>query len=79
MNCTKGAHESQRENSRAEQGAWKDRASDGLLMIHAYVAYLWSATGRIYKLQAPGSEHEDLEESETSQRVVWWMPSGVQG
>ena len=36
MNSTKGAHELQKENSRDEQGAWRDRASDGLLMIHTF-------------------------------------------
>ena len=37
---TKGIHESQKENSRAEQGAWEDRALDGLPMIHATTTYL---------------------------------------
>ena len=40
INCTKGTHESQKENSIAEQGAWKDRASDGLSMIHASATHL---------------------------------------
>jgi len=40
MNYTKGAHDSKRANSRAEQGAWKDEALDDLPMIHASVAYL---------------------------------------
>ena len=70
MNGTKDAHESQRKNSRAEQGAWKDRASDGLLMIHATAVHLWLVTGRIHKLQALEFEHEDPGESETPQRVV---------
>jgi len=77
MNSTKDAHELQKENSRDEQEAWRDRASDGLLIIHATTALLWSATGRIHKLQAPESEHEDPGESETPQQLVWWMPSGV--
>jgi len=34
MNSTKGAHELQKENSRDKQGAWKDRNSDGQLLIH---------------------------------------------
>ena len=59
MNSTKGAHELQKENSRDEHGAWKDRALDGLPKIHASIAHLWLATGRIHKLQAPRSEHED--------------------
>jgi len=40
MNIIKGAHELQMENSRAEQGARKNRASDSLPMIHASAAYL---------------------------------------
>ena len=40
MNSTKDAHESQKENSRAQQGAWKERTMAGLLMIHASDAYL---------------------------------------
>ena len=54
----------QKENSRDAQGAWKDRASDGLLEIHAIAALLKSATGRIHTLQALGPEHEDPRESE---------------
>ena len=46
------------------RGAWKDRAQDGLLVIHAIAAPLWSATGRIRKLQAPRPGHEDPGESE---------------
>jgi len=76
VNSKKGAHEPQKENSRAEQGGWKV-ASDGPPMIHATAVHLWPATGRIHKLQASGSEHEDPGESETPQWVVWWMPSGV--
>jgi len=37
MNSTKGAHESQKENLRAEPGAWKDRDSDDLPMIHSFL------------------------------------------
>ena len=51
MNSTKGVHESQKKNSRAELGAWKDKASDGPPMIYATAVHLWSATGRIHKLQ----------------------------
>ena len=39
-NGTKGAHESQRENSREEQETLEDRALDGLPMIHATAAHL---------------------------------------
>ena len=56
MTYTKGAHESQRENSRAEQGAWNVRASNGLPMIHVFAAHLWSVTGRIH-----GSKLRDLD------------------
>jgi len=42
----------QKENSRDAQGAWKDKALDGLLGIHTSAAPLWSITGRIHKLQA---------------------------
>jgi len=45
-------------------GAWKDGTPDGLPNIHAFSAHFWSATGRIYKLQAPGSEHVGPGESE---------------
>ena len=59
MNSTKGAHELQKENSRDEQGTWRDRASDGLPMIHTTDALLWLVTGRIHKLQASRPKHED--------------------
>jgi len=36
----KDAHKSQKKNSKAEQGAWKDKASDGLLMIHTVATHL---------------------------------------
>jgi len=52
------------------RGAWKDRASDGLPVIHSSAAPLWSATGRIYTLQAPKPEHEDPGESELPGE--WW-------
>jgi len=48
MNITNDAHELQQENLRDAQGAWKDRASDGLLEIHASDAPLWSTTRRIH-------------------------------
>jgi len=64
MNCIKGAHKSQRENSRAERGAWKDRSSDDPPMIHASTGQLWSATKRIHKLQALRSRHIDPGDSE---------------
>jgi len=54
----------QKKNSRDAQGAWKDRALDGLLGIHASTTPLWSATGRIHMLQTPRLGHEDLGESE---------------
>ena len=34
MNSTKDAQELQKKNSSNEQGAWKDRALDGQLLIH---------------------------------------------
>jgi len=40
MNSTKGANELQKENSRDEQGAWKETTLDGLPMICASTAYL---------------------------------------
>jgi len=40
MNSTKCPHELQKKNSRDEQGTWKGRASDSLLMIHATAAPL---------------------------------------
>jgi len=55
----KGAHELQKENSRDEKGVWKDRASDGLPMIHASAMPLWSASRRICKYQPSGSGHVD--------------------
>ena len=50
MNSTNNAHEF---TERKLRGAWKDRASDGLLEIHATAALLRSATRRIQTLQAP--------------------------
>jgi len=70
MNSTKGAHELQHENSRDEQGTWKDRVSDGLPMIHTFAAPLWSASKRIHKLQVSESGHEDPGESELPNE--WW-------
>ena len=46
----KDALESQKENSRAEQGALNDWVSDCLPMIHSTATHLWSATERIYML-----------------------------
>ena len=62
----------QKENSRDAQGASKDKALNGLPMIHATAAHLRSATRRIHTLQAPGQHtfqapgpgHEDPGESE---------------
>ena len=81
MNSAKGGSESQQENSRAEQEAWKDRALNGLLEIHATAALLWSATEipqipSSDMLQAPGPGHEDPEESELPERVVIQRPGG---
>ena len=53
----------QKENSRDALGAWKDRASNGLLEIHATAALLRSATGRIHKLQAPRFGHQGSQNS----------------
>jgi len=50
MNSTKDAHELQWKNSKAEQGAWKEKTLDGLPMIHASTAHLWSATRRTHQL-----------------------------
>jgi len=40
MNNTKDAQSYNRKNSKAEQGAWKERTLDGLLMIHAFTVPL---------------------------------------
>jgi len=40
MNNIKSAHELLKENSRAEQGAWKERTLDDLPMILAFTAHL---------------------------------------
>jgi len=40
MNSTKDAHELQKENSRVEQGAWKEMTLDDLSMIYAFAAHL---------------------------------------
>ena len=53
-----------RETLEPNKGAWKDRALNGLLEIHATAALLWLATGRIHMLQAPKPGHEDPEELE---------------
>ena len=53
-----------RKTREAHRGAWKDRASDGLLRIHASAAPLWSATGGTHTLQAPWPGHEDPGESD---------------
>ena len=71
----KGHSQVTKENSRGEQGAWKNEAPDGLLMIHSSAALLWSATRRIHKLQAPGSGRADPGESELPNE--WWGESQV--
>ena len=64
MNSTNSAHEFiEAKLERRTGGAWKDRASDGLLEILVTAAPLRSATGRI-RTQALGPEHEDPGESE---------------
>jgi len=40
MNNTRGAHEFTEEKLERHTGAWKDRALDGLLRIHASAAPL---------------------------------------
>ena len=40
MYSTKGPHELQKENTRADHGAWKDRVSDGQPMIHTSAVHL---------------------------------------
>ena len=59
MNCTNSAHEITEGKLKRRAGAWKDRVLDGLSVIHATAVPLWSATGRIYKLQTlrPGHEY----------------------
>ena len=64
MNSIKGAYEFTEGKLERRAGAWKDRASDGLLEIHAIAAPFRSSTGRIHMLQAPRPGHEDPEESE---------------
>jgi len=51
-------------NSRPEQGAWKDRASDDLSMIYTTAAHLWSVTRKIHKFQTLEFGQADLGESE---------------
>ena len=69
----KVAQSHNRKTQEPNKGAWKDGALDGLLEIHATAAPLWSATGRIHKLQAPKPGHEDPEESELPDE--WWCES----
>ena len=69
MNSTQALTSLQEENSRGTQGAWKVRALNGLLEIHATAALFRSATGILQApssdmLQAPGPGHEDPEDSE---------------
>ena len=56
----------QLENSRDGQGAWKDRALDGLLMIHASAMHLWLPTGRIHKLRDLDMRIQGSQNSPTS-------------
>jgi len=58
------------------KGAWKDRASDGLLEIHATAELLRSATGRstLSKLQDLDMR---IQGSRTPKQVVMRMPNGV--
>ena len=62
--CKYEAQSHNKKNFRAEQGAWKDGALDGLPEIHATVELLMSATVRIHTLQALRPGHENPEESE---------------
>ena len=69
MNSKKALTSLQKENSRGTQGAWKDRALNDLLEIHATAAPFRSATGILQApssdmLQAPGPGHEDPGESD---------------
>ena len=64
MNSTKEAQSHSRKTLEQSRGAWKDRTSDGLPMIHTTTAHLRSAIGRIHELQAPRPGHEDPGESE---------------
>ena len=66
MNSTKGAQELQKENSRDEQRARMDRVLDGLPMIHASAAHLWSATERIHKLRDLNMQVQKSQNSPTS-------------
>ena len=78
MNSIKGAHELQKENSRDEQGAWKDRALHGLSMIHAFRCA--SLISNLENPQAPNSEiwTWGSRRVRTPQWVVMRMPNGVQ-
>jgi len=53
MNSTKSAHELEKNNSRDEQGAWKDRAPDWSANDHdVTAAQLWSTRSPTkFKLQ----------------------------
>ena len=69
MNSTQALTSLQKENSRGTQGAWKDRALDDLLEIHATAALFRSATEILQapssdKFQAPGPGHENPGESD---------------
>ena len=77
MNSKRALTSLQKENSGGTQGAWKDRAPDGLLKIHATAALLWSATEGIHTLQAPKPGHEDPGESDGNSPGEWWSKSQV--
>jgi len=77
MNNTKGAHELQKGNSRAEQGAWKKRISDGLpLIYYATIVQLLSTESSPWS-KSPGSGHAGLGESESCPTSGKMKPSGV--
>ena len=64
MNSKMEAQSHNRKTLEPNKRAWKDGALDDLPVIHTTAAHLRSATGRIHKLQAPRSGHEDSGESE---------------
>ena len=58
MNSTKGAHELQNENSRAELGSWKKRTLDDLPLIHPlHYCCATLINRKSTTVQAPRSRH----------------------
>ena len=66
MNITIGAHELKQGNIEPSMRGLKERALNGLPIIHASVVPVWSATGIIHKLQALRSGHASSELSENN-------------